>query len=89
MFQQLIAGCAMADESNTAGRMVSVSAELTAEQLEILRDLAGRRGVSANTVLQQAIKTEKLFADNVKANDEVLIRHPDNTYARVLFKRVR
>ena len=67
--------------------VISVEAELPRELFEALRELATRRGVDANTVLQQAIKTEKLLADNVGVEDEVLIRKSNNSYARVLFER--
>jgi hypothetical protein len=78
----------MASDPATNNSTVSVKAELTDVQLQMLKDLAGRRGVSPNTVLQQAIETEKLLADNVHEADEVIIKRPNNTYAKVLFRRV-
>ena len=74
-------------EQDIGSDSVSVEAELPAELFEALKELAARRGVDANTVLQQAIKTEKLLADNVGVDDEVLIRKSNNSYSRVLFER--
>lgn len=68
-------------------QLVSVEAELAPDAFEALKDLAEKRGLSANTVLQQAINTEKLLADNVGLDDEVLIKKSDNTYSKVLFNR--
>jgi hypothetical protein len=66
---------------------VNIEAELPRELFEALRELAIRRGLDANTVLQQAIQTEKLLADNVGIDDEVLIKKANNSYSRVLFER--
>ena len=52
-----------------------------------LKDLANRRGIDANAVLQQAIATEKLLADNVGPGDDLLIKKTDNTYSKVIFKK--
>ncbi len=78
----------MPSNSSVSASSVSIQAEITPAQLEMLKELAGRRGVSANTVLQQAIETAKVLADNVHQADEVLIRRPDNTYLKVLFDQV-
>lgn len=72
----------MSDEAT-----VKVSADLTPELLRDLKELAVRRGLSANQVLQQAISTEKLFADSVGKGDKVLIHRPNNTTQQVLFSR--
>ena len=78
----------MAENATESGNgSISVEAELTPEALDTLRELAKLRGVDANTVLQQAISTEKLLADNVGVNDEVLIKTPEGTYSKVLFNR--
>ncbi|HEY1752537.1 MAG TPA: hypothetical protein VGG29_14860 [Caulobacteraceae bacterium] len=76
----------MADDAAQSST-VNVQAELTPQVFEMLKELAQRRGLDANTVLQQAITTEKLLSDNVGVNDEVLIRKPDASYSRVLFDR--
>ncbi|WP_288588520.1 hypothetical protein [uncultured Methylobacterium sp.] len=66
---------------------VTVQAELSKSAFEALKDLARRRGVDANTALQQAIATDKLISDNVGVRDKVLIERPDKTYARVIFSK--
>jgi hypothetical protein len=75
------------DSTEPTGTSVSIEAELPRELFEALKELALRRGLDANTVLQQAIQTEKLLADNVGIDDEVLIKKSNNSYSRVLFER--
>lgn len=65
---------------------VKVSAELPKELLEALEQLARQRGVSANTVLQQAIQTEKFFADKLAAGNKVLLENKDRSFEQVPFK---
>lgn len=80
----------MADNNQTPGPApVNVEAELSPETFEALKQLANQRGLDANTVIQQAITTEKLLSDNVGVDDEVLIKKPDNSYSRVLFSRTK
>ena len=67
--------------------MPEVRAKLTDENLEALKQLAIARGIDANTVLQQAISTEKLIADNVKPGDDLLIKRKDNTFSKVIFAK--
>lgn len=67
--------------------MPTVKAELTDEELRDLVELAKKRGVDANTVLQQALSTEKLLADNVGSGDELLIKRPDKTWGKVVFEK--
>lgn len=64
---------------------IAVAAQLSQASYDALVALAARRGVDANTVLAQAIQTEKLLADNVRPNDEVLIRKGDNSFSKVVF----
>ena len=49
----------MADPNDT----VPVTANLSKDLFDALVELANQRGVSANTVLQQAIATEKYLSD--------------------------
>lgn len=67
--------------------MPDIQAELTDENLKTLLQLAKERGVDANTVLQQAISTEKLIADNVKPGDDLLIKRRDNSMAKITFSK--
>jgi hypothetical protein len=67
---------------------VRVTAELPASLLETLEALARRRGVSANTVVLQAIQTEKFFADAIAAGKLVLLERHDRTMERVRFRHM-
>lgn len=64
---------------------VAVSAVLTEELVRVLDELADQRGVTANTVLQQAIETERYFADQRAAGGKVLIEKPDQSFRLVHF----
>ena len=65
--------------------MPQVTADLTDEQYQALLDIASKRGVDANTALQQAISTEKLIADNVNPSDDLLIKRSDNQVTKINF----
>ncbi len=65
--------------------MKQVQATLTDAQVADLMEIARRRGVNANTVIQQAIGTEKLISDNVRQGDDLIIRKADNTAFKVEF----
>lgn len=64
-----------------------MQAELSKSAFDALKELARRRGVDANTALQQAIATDKLISDHVGINDKLLIEKPDKTYSRVIFSK--
>ena len=66
--------------------MPEIKANLSDEQLAILLDLAEKRGVDANTVLQQAIGTEHLISQNVGDKDELIVKKQDNSVAKFEFK---
>jgi hypothetical protein len=66
--------------------MAEYKVDLNDEQLQMLHDLARRRGVDANTILQQAISTEKLIADHVGDEDELLIKKGDR-FEKVVFDK--
>jgi|HubBroStandDraft_4_1064222.scaffolds.fasta_scaffold1722316_2 predicted transcriptional regulator len=67
--------------------MAAVTVQLSDDDLQKLAELAKQRGVDANTVLQQAISTEKLIADNVQDGDDLLIKKKDNSYSRIVFSK--
>lgn len=72
----------MADADDT----VPITANLTKELFDTLVDLANKRGVSANTVLQQAIAREKYFSDKEASGASILIEEKDKTFKKVLRK---
>jgi hypothetical protein len=49
-------------------------------------ELANKRGVSANTVLSQAINTEKYLADSEAAGAKVLVERRDRKFERLVPK---
>lgn len=66
--------------------MAEYKVDLTDEQVKALQELAQRRGLKLNEVLQQAISTEKLIADNVEEGDDLLIKKGDR-FKKVVFDK--
>jgi hypothetical protein len=67
--------------------MAEFTVQLGEDDLNKLAELAKARGVDANTVLQQAISTEKLIADNVQEGDDLLIKKKDNSFSKIVFSK--
>ena len=65
--------------------MPQVTANLTDQQYNDLVEIARERGLDANTVLQQAIATEKLISQNVSPEDDLVIRRPNKTETKFEF----
>lgn len=63
--------------------MPEVKATLTEEEMLMLYELARKRGVDPNTVLQQAISTEHILASNIGPNDKLQIKHSDSSISNV------
>lgn len=66
---------------------VKISGEVSKELLDALLELAKRRGVSANTVLQQAIANEKFLDDQQAQGSSLLIEKPNKTFRKLIFAR--
>lgn len=66
--------------------MAQYKVELSEEVIKALQELARRRGLDANTIIQQAITTEKLIADNVGKDDDLLIKKGDS-FKKIVFDR--
>lgn len=73
----------MSKIENTGG---VYTVQLSPAELDSLSVLAGRRGLDANTVLKQAIATEKLLSDNIQLGDKLLIRKADDSFKEVVLK---
>lgn len=71
-------------ESPMAEKTVEVTAELPESLFNALKELAKTRGVSANTVLQQAIQTEKFFSDKERQGGQILFEGPDKTIKKII-----
>jgi len=66
---------------------VSVSAELPRSLLDALVELANKRGVSANTVVQQAILNESFLDEKVREGGTVLVERADGKMEKVNLSR--
>jgi predicted transcriptional regulator len=64
--------------------MTEYKIELSDEDIAKITALAQQRGVSASTIIQQAIATEKLISDNVSEKDDLLIKKGD-TFQKITF----
>jgi len=63
--------------------MVPVTATLSRSLYDALVKLATERGVSANTVLQQAIAREKYLSDKEGSGASVLIEEKDKSIKKI------
>lgn len=61
-----------------------ITAEIPEDLYQALVELAKQRGVSANTVLVQAIQTEKYLADNEAEGAKLLLEKPNRTFKRLI-----
>lgn len=57
--------------------MAEYKIDLSDEDIARIAALARERDVSAETIIKQAIATEKLIADNVGAKDELQVKRGD------------
>jgi hypothetical protein len=69
----------MADTNET----VTVSSTLPKSLFDVLVELAKKRGVSANTVLQDAIAREKYFSEKEASGASILIEEKDKSLKKV------
>jgi hypothetical protein len=70
-----------------SSKKVSVTAEIPEDLYKSLLALAKKRGVSANTVLSQAINTEKYISESEAAGNKVLMETPDRSLSRLTRKK--
>jgi hypothetical protein len=73
--------------ADIAEKTVTVTAELPQSVFDELLELAKKSGVSANTVLQQAIEAGLFFSEKQRQGSQVLIEYPDKTIKRVIVNR--
>ena len=67
-------------------KTITVTAELPEDLYETLVELAKKRGVTANTVLQQAIQTEQYLSEREAAGEKVLLEKSDRSLKRIIRK---
>jgi hypothetical protein len=68
-------------------KTIPIKGELPESLFNALVELAKKRGVSANTVLQQALETETYLAGKERDGAKVLIEEADKTVKRVVRKK--
>lgn len=68
------------------GETVSITAKMSKELFDALVSLAEKRGVTANTVLQDAITREKYLSDKEDSGATVLIEEKDKSFKKLLRK---
>ena len=66
------------------GDTVKLSANLSRDVVDALRELAGKRGVSMTEVLRQAISQDKYFQDAADRGDKVLVASKSGRMREVL-----
>lgn len=65
---------------------VPITASLSKELFDALVSLAKQRGVSANTVLQDAIAREKYLSDKEDSGASILIEEKDKSFKKLIRK---
>jgi len=68
-------------------KMVTVTAELPQSMLDALVKLANKRGVNANTVIQQAVLNEIFLDEKVTQGGTVLVEDASRTLRKVKLSR--
>jgi len=66
-------------------QLTKVSLSLPAEDVATLKELAARRRTTLTQTLRQAIASEKLLDDEIRAGSKVLIKR-GNTTTEVIFR---
>jgi predicted DNA binding CopG/RHH family protein len=64
-----------------------VTARLSDDDIETLTFLASARGLTANEVLRQAIKTEKIISENIHKGDSLQIVKSNNTVLKFVLSK--
>lgn len=59
--------------------------QLTDDEFRTVHILASKRRTKPNAVMQQALATEKLLADNMGPEDELLIKKRNGEMQKVIF----
>lgn len=88
MLQAGIAGPSMKMEASVGTQqMQKISANLSAEVVDAIEEIARRRGVTKTEVLRHALATEKFIDDQQRNGARILIEDPDSNELReVVFR---
>lgn len=60
--------------------------QLTDDEFKAIHQLASARNTRPNNVIQQALATEKLLAEHMRQGDELLIKKPNGSFQKVIFR---
>jgi predicted DNA-binding protein len=67
-------------------KVVKMSVNLPASTVKVLKELAGRRGVTMTDVLRQAISTEKFIDDVHEGEGKVLVEDNKGRIRQLVFR---
>jgi len=67
--------------------LVKASFNLTADELNELREEAAERGVTVTQVLREALADRRFLANQIAEKNKILVESPDGDIARVIFQR--
>lgn len=76
-----------ADPGRAGVVFVKVAVTLTPTEVETLRSLATRRGISMTEVIRRALAFEKFMWDSTAQGDKVLLEASDGTVRQVLVSK--
>jgi predicted transcriptional regulator len=65
---------------------VKISANLSPDVFNALKEIAAKRGVTMTEALRQSISTEKFLQDTIAKNGKILIEDSDKTQRQVILR---
>jgi predicted DNA-binding protein len=68
------------------GKVVKVSFNLAPEVVDVLKDLASKRGMTVTDVLRRAIGTEKFVQNEIDKGGKILVEEKDKSIKQVVFR---
>jgi hypothetical protein len=68
---------------------VKISANLSATVVDVLKEIAAKRGISMTEALRQAISHEKYFQDAIDRDQKILIEEPKSGRLREVVRSPR
>jgi predicted DNA-binding protein len=67
-------------------KVVKVSFNLAPEVVDVLKDLASKRGMTVTDVLRRAIGTEKFVQNEIDKGGKILVEEKDKSIKQVVFR---
>jgi hypothetical protein len=86
VFYGVVLMSASTQDMDQSAEKQRTSFNLPKEVLEIVREIARKRGLSMGEVIRKAITTEKYITDEIEAGSKVLVQKADKSFREVVFR---